>query len=128
MVGASRRQGLAAVALGVIAILGAHALATGHAASSPADTLNGALVQAYQNNPQLNAERARLRATDETVPQALSGYRPQISATADIGRPHHPPWQHRSARRRRNGDPDDLQRPAHRQSHTRRRKPGLWRA
>jgi outer membrane protein len=50
-----------------------------------AETLKGALTQAYQNNPQLNAERARQRATDEAVPQALSGYRPQISATADVG-------------------------------------------
>jgi outer membrane protein len=50
-----------------------------------ADTLPGALALAYQNNPQLNAQRAVLRSTDELVPQALSGYRPQLSATADIG-------------------------------------------
>ena len=31
----------------------------------------------YQTNPQLNAERARQRGTDENVPQALAGYRPQ---------------------------------------------------
>jgi outer membrane protein len=48
------------------------------AANARAQTLPDALVLAYQNNPQLNAERARLRATDESVPQALSGYRPQI--------------------------------------------------
>ena len=36
-----------------------------------ADTLPWALVQAYQNNPQLNAQRAAVRATDESVPQAL---------------------------------------------------------
>ena len=45
------------------------------------DTIERALVQAYQNNPQVNAQRAALRATDENVPQALSGYRPKISAT-----------------------------------------------
>jgi outer membrane protein len=50
-----------------------------------AETLKSALAQAYQNNPQLNAERARQRATDENVPQALSGYRPQFSATANVG-------------------------------------------
>src|SRR5512134_3684209 len=50
-----------------------------------ADTLESALVQAYQNNPQLNAQRALVRATDESVPQALAGYRPRISATANIG-------------------------------------------
>jgi outer membrane protein len=31
------------------------------------------LVQAYQNNPMLNSQRAAVRATDEAVPQALSG-------------------------------------------------------
>jgi outer membrane protein len=46
-----------------------------------ADTLEWALVQAYQNNPSLNAQRAALRATDENVPQALSGYRPKLSIT-----------------------------------------------
>jgi outer membrane protein len=50
-----------------------------------ADTLEWALVQAYQNNPSLNAQRAALRAIDENVPQALSGYRPKLSATASGG-------------------------------------------
>jgi outer membrane protein len=55
--------------------------------SSPAgaDTLEWALVQAYQNNPTLNAQRASLRAQDEAVPQALSGYRPRVAATASVG-------------------------------------------
>jgi outer membrane protein len=46
-----------------------------------ADTLNGALINAYQNNPQLNSQRAVVRQTDESVPQALSGYKPTVSAT-----------------------------------------------
>jgi outer membrane protein len=50
-----------------------------------ADTLEWALVQAYQNNPSLNAQRASLRAIDENVPQALSGYRPKLSITANAG-------------------------------------------
>jgi len=50
-----------------------------------ADTLEGALVQAYQNNPQLNSQRAIVRQTDENVPQALSGYRPRVTATANVG-------------------------------------------
>jgi outer membrane protein len=50
-----------------------------------ADTLEWALVQAYQNNPSLNAQRAALRATDENVPQALSGYRPKLSITSTDG-------------------------------------------
>ena len=53
--------------------------------SAAADTLEWALVQAYQNNPSLNAQRASLRSLDENVPQALSGYRPRISITGDEG-------------------------------------------
>ncbi|MEM1288460.1 MAG: TolC family outer membrane protein [Pseudomonadota bacterium] len=49
------------------------------------ETLAGALARAYQTNPDLNAERASLRATDEDVPQALSGFRPDISADASTG-------------------------------------------
>jgi len=50
-----------------------------------ADTIEAALVRAYQSNPQLNAQRASVRATDEGVPQALSGYRPKIAVTASAG-------------------------------------------
>src|ERR1700733_6670132 len=50
-----------------------------------ADTLEQALAKAYQNNPQLNSQRAVVRATDEGVPQALSGYRPTVTATASSG-------------------------------------------
>src|SRR5277367_2019823 len=50
-----------------------------------ADTIEAALVRAYQNNPQLNAQRASVRATDENVPQALSGYRPKVAVTASGG-------------------------------------------
>src|ERR1700693_3912988 len=53
--------------------------------SSAAETLPEALVKAYQTNPQLNAERARQRGTDENVPQALAGYRPQIVASLSGG-------------------------------------------
>ena len=50
-----------------------------------ADTIEAALVRAYQNNPQLNAQRAIVRSTDEGVPQALSGYRPKVAVTASGG-------------------------------------------
>src|SRR6187431_2020491 len=50
-----------------------------------ADTIEAALVRAYQNNPQLNAQRAQVRFTDEAVPQALSGYRPKVAVTASAG-------------------------------------------
>src|SRR5882757_7067598 len=47
--------------------------------------LPDALVRTYQGNPQLNAERARQRGTDENVPQALAGFRPQIVASLSAG-------------------------------------------
>jgi outer membrane protein len=50
-----------------------------------AETVPEALAKAYQSNPQLNAERARQRATDENVPQAMAGYRPQVNATLSYG-------------------------------------------
>jgi len=48
-----------------------------------AETLEEALADAYLVNPVLNAERARLRATDEQVALAKSGLRPFIGGTAD---------------------------------------------
>ena len=50
-----------------------------------ADSMEAALVRAYQNNPQLNAQRAQVRATDENVAQALAGYRPKVAITASAG-------------------------------------------
>src|ERR1700730_6670409 len=50
-----------------------------------AETIEQALARAYQNNPQLNAQRAIVRQTDESVAQALSGYRPTLSANASAG-------------------------------------------
>src|SRR5262249_20270578 len=43
-----------------------------------AGTMDQALIQSYQNNPQLNSQRSATRATDENVPTALSGYRPRV--------------------------------------------------
>ncbi len=54
------------------------------ASPAAADTLERALMQAYQNNPQLNAQRAATRATDENVSIALGGYRPRLSATSSL--------------------------------------------
>jgi outer membrane protein len=50
-----------------------------------ADTIEAALVRAYQSNPQLNAQRAQVRSTDENVSQALAGYRPQAAITTSLG-------------------------------------------
>src|SRR5664279_4140064 len=53
--------------------------------SARAESIESALVKAYQNNPTLNAQRASVRVTDEGVPQALSGYRPKVTVTASGG-------------------------------------------
>lgn len=52
------------------------------ATPASADTLRQALLRAYQSNPTLIAERANLRATDETVPIARSGGLPSVSSSA----------------------------------------------
>jgi outer membrane protein len=46
--------------------------------------MQSALAKAYEGNPQLNAQRAIVRQNDEGVSQALSGYRPTLSATASV--------------------------------------------
>jgi len=51
-----------------------------------AETIDAALARAYEGNPQLNAQRAIVRQNDEGVAQAMSGYRPTLSATASVGK------------------------------------------
>src|SRR5262249_24157017 len=53
-------------------------------AGAGSGTIDAALVQSYQNNPQLNSQRAATRAIDENVPTALAGYRPRVSGTASL--------------------------------------------
>ena len=79
-----RPRRLAAWSFGVQGFAAAAALllAGGTAA---AQTLTEALAYAYQNNPQLLAQRAALRATDEEVPVALSGWRPTVTMSAQSG-------------------------------------------
>jgi outer membrane protein len=50
-----------------------------------AESLQEALSAAYKFNPRLDAARATLRATDEEVPRALSGFRPTVVGNADTG-------------------------------------------
>lgn len=52
-------------------------------APAAAETLADALRDTYVSSPRLESERARLRATDEAVPQALGGWRPQIRASGE---------------------------------------------
>lgn len=74
-----------ALLLGAAGVSWLAAVGTDRAA---AESLNQALASTYQYNPQIDAQRARLRATDEQVAIAMSGYRPVISANGDIN------WQH----------------------------------
>jgi outer membrane protein len=74
---------LPAVAALIVAAATVLAAVTHEAA---AETMQSALAQAYQGNPQLNAQRAIVRQSDEGVAQALSGYRPTLSANASVGR------------------------------------------
>jgi len=67
--------------------LGAVVGAVSWIAALPArsDTLDQALIKAYENNPTLNSQRSVERQTDEGVPQALSGYKPTIKAIGSSG-------------------------------------------
>ena len=79
-----RHSSIGTIALGALSgALFAGALAFSQGAA--AQTLEDALVYAYQNNPALQAQRARLRAVDEEVPAALAGWRPTVEIAGDIG-------------------------------------------
>jgi len=75
--------------LGDLSLIAAHAAEAESAEvrsnAGATQTLEWALAQAYQNNPQLNSQRAQVRQQDEGVPQALSGYRPRITGQANAG-------------------------------------------
>jgi outer membrane protein/adhesin transport system outer membrane protein len=46
-------------------------------------TLNSALAEAYQKNPDFEAIRAELRAVKELRAQAVAGFKPSVTGTAD---------------------------------------------
>ncbi|NIZ02347.1 TolC family outer membrane protein [Thalassospira lucentensis] len=62
-------------------------LATGGlvAQGASAESLEDALIKAYQSNPTLEAGRAALRSTDEEISQALSNWRPSVTLNGDAG-------------------------------------------
>ncbi|MBR0840322.1 TolC family outer membrane protein [Bradyrhizobium liaoningense] len=66
-------------------LLATYLVTTAQLTSAYADTLEAALGRAYRDNPQLNAQRALVRSTDENVPQALSNYRPKVNLTGSAG-------------------------------------------
>lgn len=61
---------------------------TGVTGLAHAETLEEALASAYRTNPTLLAKRAELRATDEGIASARSGYRPTVKLQGDAGRSH----------------------------------------
>ncbi len=69
---------------GVTSILALSVMLGWSAPLAVAQTLTDAMAQAYATNPTLRAARAGQRATDELVPQALSGWRPTVTATGQI--------------------------------------------
>lgn len=73
---------LSLVRAGLAAFLISTAVFSVTAAS--AETITGALIKAYKNNPTLNSGRAGVRVTDENVAIAKSGYRPTVAAIADF--------------------------------------------
>jgi len=69
-----------ALAIGAVLL----ALAMGDRAT--AQTIDDALSAAYRSNPQLLSARAQLRALDEGVPAALSGWRPTVTLNGSLGK------------------------------------------
>ena len=67
------------------ACLAALIAAVGGVGTASAQSLTEALAEAYRTNPQLLAQRALLRATDEMVPQALANWRPTVAFTGQTG-------------------------------------------
>ncbi len=80
--------------MGFVALAGF--LAVSASASLQAQTLTQALVETYNTNPQLLAQRALLRATDEQVPQALANWRPTVNFTGQVGMAREPLSRHRA--------------------------------
>jgi outer membrane protein len=60
-------------------------LAPLEASPAEAETLNGALLRAYNSCPLMNSSRAGVRALDDKVPKARAGLRPRANAGAFLG-------------------------------------------
>ncbi|MBS0523481.1 MAG: TolC family protein, partial [Proteobacteria bacterium] len=60
------------------------AFAVGHTAS--AQSLIQALASTYNSNPDLLAQRAVLRQTDETLAQAVANWRPRVSLSLEYNK------------------------------------------
>ncbi len=63
---------------------GVAAMTMSGVASAATETLREALIQTYNANPTIMAERARLRSTDESVAIARAAGRPQVDTSAGL--------------------------------------------
>jgi outer membrane protein len=75
--------------LGALCAGGAFGLLFASAHAAEPFSLNDALAVAYQTNPQLDAQRAALRATDEDVAKANANWRPSVTAQGQYGTQHY---------------------------------------
>jgi outer membrane protein len=73
-------------------LLGSLALFGLLANDASAQSLQDSLISAYRTNPQLEADRARQRATDDDVSRAWGGYRPQVVLSGQAGQGHDRAW------------------------------------
>ncbi|MGI9481374.1 MAG: TolC family outer membrane protein [Hyphomicrobiales bacterium] len=80
-----RKAGAPRILTGLICAFSVAAVIAVPGVAVKAEPLRSAMSKAYLNNPELRAERARQRATDEQVPQAVAGWRPTIIANGDYG-------------------------------------------
>lgn len=76
--------------------------------TASAMTLEEALAATYVGNPQLQAARSSLRATDEQVPQALSGWRPTVTISGSYGRQKYEQNIYTNLARNTGTDPQNL--------------------
>ncbi|MBL8672429.1 MAG: TolC family outer membrane protein [Alphaproteobacteria bacterium] len=74
------RTGASAIALGVALGL------SSWSAPAHAQSIVDALALSYMTNPQIDAQRAKLRATDEGVPAAIGGWLPKVTVSGGYGK------------------------------------------
>jgi len=76
----------AAVAMRAMLLAGGAVMAAAFAGGAAGQTIDDAMASAYRTNPQLLSSRAQLRALDEGVPVALSGWRPTVTLNGSLGK------------------------------------------
>lgn len=64
-------------------------------------TLYGVLTETYKNNPEINAMRAELKSVDENYSQAMAGFKPVLTGSADYSSSH-------SSASRKHSDPKSI--------------------